>query len=155
VQHLGSYSLNFDGNRFSVRKPCGAQGFSGQSAKPNLEKLYVIGLEDRLVYVGCTSQPMAARLRYGTKSNGAGYAGYAWRDSEIPYCLNIWSFPNESKMFVETVEAEVVYLIRKNGQWPDGQTEIHFHASQEEHRAAAAEIFQRLNSGDLSSGSRL
>jgi hypothetical protein len=154
VEYLGSYSLSFDGNKFSVRKVCGAQGFSGQLAKPNVEKLYVIGLQDELIYVGRTNRPMATRLRDGAKSNGAGYAGYAWRDSEVTHRLYIWSFPNESKRFVETVEAEVVYLIRKNGQWPRGQTEIHFHASHEEHRAAAAEIFQRLNSDYLSSGSR-
>lgn len=39
---------------------------------------------------------------------------------------------------LETVEAEVVFLIRQEyGQWPEHQTEIHFHRSSAEHRKLA------------------
>jgi hypothetical protein len=41
---------------------------------------------------------------------------------------------------IETVEAEVVFLIRSKGQWPLFQTEIHFHESSEQHRMIAAAI---------------
>ena len=43
---------------------------------------------------------------------------------------------------IETVEAEVVYLIRSAGQWPEFQTEIHFHPSTPVHRKVAEEIMQ-------------
>jgi hypothetical protein len=43
--------------------------------------------------------------------------------------------------FVETVEAEIAYLIRNiDGQWPEDQTEIHFHQSSEIHRCASLKI---------------
>ncbi len=42
---------------------------------------------------------------------------------------------------IETVEAEVVFLIRqRTDQWPKYQTEIHFHQSNNAHRAAAQAI---------------
>jgi hypothetical protein len=46
---------------------------------------------------------------------------------------------------IETIEAEVVFLIRAAGQWPTHQTEIHFHESNEEHRAIAHSIMARYN----------
>jgi hypothetical protein len=45
---------------------------------------------------------------------------------------------------LETVEAEVVFLIRCAGQWPRGQTEIHFHPSEKEHRDLAAKIVKLI-----------
>lgn len=45
---------------------------------------------------------------------------------------------------VETIEAEIVFLIRQmGGQWPAHQTEIHFHASESRHREAAETIARR------------
>lgn len=44
---------------------------------------------------------------------------------------------------VETIEAEVVFLIRQARQWPRFQTEIHFHESNDEHRRIAAKIASR------------
>jgi hypothetical protein len=41
---------------------------------------------------------------------------------------------------IETVEAEVVFLIRSAGQWPLHQTEIHFHLSTQVHRDIAATV---------------
>jgi hypothetical protein len=41
---------------------------------------------------------------------------------------------------IETVEAEVVFLIRNADQWPLHQTEIHFHPSTQVHREAAAAV---------------
>ncbi|WP_305809178.1 hypothetical protein, partial [Staphylococcus epidermidis] len=46
----------------------------------------------------------------------------------------------DSCLDIETIEAEVVYLIRQAGQWPRFQTEIHFHPSGDEHRQWALTI---------------
>ena len=43
-----------------------------------------------------------------------------------------------------TVEAEMVYLIRRSGQWPRFQTEIHFHPSEEHHRKVAKRLLKRV-----------
>ena len=42
---------------------------------------------------------------------------------------------------IETVEAEVVYLLRRRyRQWPEFQTEIHFHSSTAAHRKIARQV---------------
>ncbi|WP_208456081.1 hypothetical protein [Burkholderia ubonensis] len=46
-------------------------------------------------------------------------------------------------MDIETIEAEVVYLVRQAGQWPKFQTEIHFHPSSADHRQWASTIADR------------
>jgi hypothetical protein len=56
-----------------------------------------------------------------------------------PPLLGRPAFPQEPDD-IETVEAEVVYLIRAAGQWPAFQTEIHFHPSSPRHRELAEEI---------------
>ncbi|WP_224785366.1 hypothetical protein [Pandoraea pnomenusa] len=48
-------------------------------------------------------------------------------------------------MDIETIEAEVVYLIRQAGQWPKFQTEIHFHPSSAYHREWASTIAKRYD----------
>jgi hypothetical protein len=54
---------------------------------------------------------------------------------------------------VETIEAEIVFLIRQRGQWPSHQTEIHFHPSRPYHRKAAEAIVNRyLRSKKLAAG---
>jgi len=45
---------------------------------------------------------------------------------------------------METVEAEVAFLIRRAGQWPSGQTEIHFHPSEQMHRKLAEAVVQHV-----------
>jgi len=60
--------------------------------------------------------------------------------------LDVWCHedaPDNSTRDIETVEAEVVFLIRSGGQWPVHQTEIHFHASSERHREVAAQVMGR------------
>ena len=47
---------------------------------------------------------------------------------------------------IETVEAEVIFLIRQEyGQWPEHQTEIHFHPSRASHRIVAQRILTHFN----------
>jgi hypothetical protein len=59
--------------------------------------------------------------------------------------LDVWCHENAPSdnpcLDIETVEAEVVFLIRCAGQWPLHQTEIHFHPSGDVHRAVAKTIF--------------
>ena len=50
---------------------------------------------------------------------------------------------------IETVEDEVVFLIRSAGQWPKDQTEIHFHPSTDVHRAVARSIMARYGALSL------
>lgn len=74
----------------------------------------------------------------------SGYHGYAWRHALSTANLDIWCHRDppetDSCLDIETIEAEVVYLIRQAGQWPRFQTEIHFHPSGDEHRQWALTI---------------
>jgi hypothetical protein len=95
-----------------------------------------------------TRQPIRNRLRFGWNAEGAGgYYGYAWRDALTEAFLDVWCHddapPENPALDVETVEAEVVFLIRSAGQWPLYQTEIHFHPSSKKHRDVALRIMAR------------
>jgi hypothetical protein len=138
------YRLIFDSKSFRVISPNGGDKFFGR-ATSGLPKLYVVSADEIPVYVGVTRQSMRNRLHYGwTASGKGGYHGYAWRHQLTEAALDIWfdeDPPIDNPTFdMETVEAEVVHLIRCAGQWPKYQTEIHFHPSDEAHRAAAREI---------------
>jgi hypothetical protein len=110
-------------------------------------KLYAVVAEGHVVYVGITCQPMSSRFRYGFKADGRnGYHGYAWRNKHEKVSLYVWSAESDFTLLdIETIEAEVVFLIRKStGMWPACQTEIHFHQSKEAHRNAAADVMKAL-----------
>jgi hypothetical protein len=49
---------------------------------------------------------------------------------------------------METVEAEMVFLARRAGRWPEGQTEIRFHPSTTEHREIALTIWRGVTLTD-------
>lgn len=140
------YSLNFNAHSFEVTSDNGANTFSGlaTSTKP---KLYIFSIHEIPIYVGMTKQSIRNRLRMGWVADGrTGYHGYAFRNSVTEANLDIWSHENaphnESTLDIETVEAEVVFLIRIAGQWPQYQTEIHFHTSDDKHRNAAISILK-------------
>ncbi len=144
-----TYELSFDALKFSVRCPAGTAKFSGAVCS-RLPKLYVVSLNAWPIYIGVTKQPIRNRLRLGWSATGAnGYHGYAWRHKCTEATLDVWCHTDPGQkppeIDVETVEAEVVYLIRQHGQWPAFQTEIHFHRSDRVHRDAAAEIFGRYH----------
>lgn len=146
IEQLGRYKLSFDQNNFTVLCPRGTNKFSGL-ATSKLPKLYLISSEGKPIYVGITKQSVRNRLRLGWKATGAnGYHGYAWRRKLLAADLDLWCHrdPPEQRpcLDVETIEAEVVYLIRQAGQWPLFQTEIHFHASNDEHRQWASTIIE-------------
>jgi hypothetical protein len=114
----------------------------------------VVSVDDQPIYVGITRQRMQARLRIGWPATAQhGYHGYQWRREYPAAMLDVWyqldAPPGvEGMLEIETVEAEVVFLIRKTGQWPRWQTEIHFHESTTEHRAVAQAILNHYQHGE-------
>ncbi len=152
IERLGRYKLSFDNKRFTVQCPLGTDKFSGL-ATSDLPKLYVVSSNNQPVYVGITKQSIRNRLRFGWSATGKnGYHGYAWRSEMSEAVLDIWCHRDppveQACLDIETIEAEVVYLIRRAGQWPLFQTEIHFHASSEEHRLWASTILETFESGN-------
>jgi hypothetical protein len=138
------YRLTFDAENFSVVCPRGTPRFSGFAAS-DLPKLYIASVADWPIYVGVTKQRIRARLRMGWNADGQhGYHGYVWRNHHTEAVLDIWCHVDpqlaNSILDIETVEAEVVFLIRLAGQWPTSQTEIHFRPPTEVHREAARRI---------------
>ena len=105
-----------------------------------------------------------------------GYKGYLWRHYLKKATINIWILTLDGRdtaeleedpimklaikgdnkkrtkkrieeIIIETLEAEIVLLIqRKWGQWPEYQSEIHFHQSQDTHRDAARKIVNHYRS---------
>jgi len=144
IAEIGRYKLSFDADKFTVLCPRGTDKFSGLATSA-LPKLYIASVDEKPIYVGITKQSVRNRLRFGWNSDGkSGYYGYAWRHKFSEAHLDLWCHKDpptaNSCLDMETIEAEVVYLIRKAGQWPPFQTEIHFHPSNDEHRTAAADI---------------
>ncbi len=143
------YELTFDtekDNRCVVRCANGTARFSGLAAQ-KVAKLYVISRDNWPIYVGVTVQKMGTRLRLGFTAKGeSGYHGYAWRKLFKDAMLDVWcpSPPTGplTPRDAETIEAEIVFLVRQTGQWPLFQTEIHFHESNADHRRIAAEIMR-------------
>jgi hypothetical protein len=141
------YKLTFDAAGFRVACEKGTPRFSGvaTSKKP---KLYIVSVDDKPFYVGVTKQSLRNRLRFGWKATGkGGYYGYAWRHHLTEAFLDVWCQDDASAthrmLDIETLEAEVVFLIRCAGQWPLYQTEIHFHRSCTTHRENAAAVLAR------------
>jgi hypothetical protein len=137
------YQLTFTPEAFTVLCAKGTDKFSGL-ATSDLPKLYVVSIDNKPIYVGMTKQSIRSRLRLGWNAKGdSGYYGYAWRRGQSPAALDVWCHMDaidRKERDIETVEAEVVYLIRAAGQWPAFQTEIHFYPSSPRHRVVAAEI---------------
>ena len=141
------YKLSFTSASFAVLCQKGTAKFSGiaTSKKP---KLYIVSVDEKPIYVGVTKQSLRNRLRLGWNANGdSGYYGYAWRHHLVEANIDIWCHEDapdiNPSLDIETVEAEVVFLIRSAGQWPLHQTEIHFHPSTSAHRYIAASVMGR------------
>lgn len=141
------FKLTFDATAFVVTSAKGTAKFSGiaTSKKP---KLYIVSIDGEPIYVGVTRQSIRNRLRFGWNAAGkGGYYGYAWRHALTEAFIDVWCHDDASgknpALDIETVEAEVVFLIRCAGQWPTYQTEIHFHLSSKIHRDVAARIMSR------------
>jgi len=140
--------FKFKPDTFSVVSETGTAKFSGiaTSKKP---KLYIVSFDGKPVYVGVTRQPLRNRLRFGWNATGEhGYHGYAFRHVRAKEAfLDVWCHEDapvdKPALDIETIEAEVVFLIRCTGEWPAYQTEIHFHRSNQRHRDVASAIFAR------------
>ena len=138
------FALTFNARQFQVLAPGGGSKFRGRASNREA-KLYVFSFEGAPIYVGVTKQPMRARLRLGWNARGeSGYHGYAFRRTLKNADLDVWYFEGRHNvdplLDVETIEAEIVFLIRSLGQWPRFQTEIHFHASEPLHRELAGNV---------------
>jgi hypothetical protein len=131
---------------FTISDEKGSSKF-GHPVTSKVPKLYIVTVkgERAPIYVGVTRQSMHNRLRIGWTADGrGGYHGYKWK-GRTEVNLDVWcdltATDGKELKEIETVEAEVVFLIRQVcGQWPTDQTEIHFHASNEDHRRIAAEV---------------
>ena len=80
------------------------------------------------------TEPMGIMATLGAKKNHT-------------ICLHIWYLDGEDTKpaDLETIEAEVVFLYRQeSGQWPQEQTEIHFHPSSNIHRHCARQVVDAL-----------
>lgn len=147
-EDAGRYRLTLSPTSFTVLCPEGTDKFSG-NATSKLPKVYIVSADDGPpFYVGITKRPMRSRLRIGWSASGkSGYYGYAWRHRVSSANLDLWCDTDppakDPCLDAETIEAELVYLIRKAGQWPLHQTEIHFHPSTDAHRAWAARMVAR------------
>jgi hypothetical protein len=147
------------GRLFRIKDGAGKPKFS-KPATSNLPKLYTVTVEgqEAPIYVGITKQSMRTRLRLGCTADGkGGYYGYAWRHKHKQVVLDVWCdsapYKRNPMRNVETIEAEVVFLVRQIGQWPSQQTEIHFHPSKPYHRKAAEAIVNRyLKSKKIAAG---
>lgn len=93
------------------------------------QKIYIIKTtKDQIVYVGKTNQSLSNRLRQGLNpKKETGYHGYIWKENDEIYIYS-FTFKNLSDIEIEAIEAEIVFLIRREkDKWPEYQTEIHFH----------------------------
>ena len=59
----------------------------------------------------------------------------------------MWFFAKKDNGFIEAVEAEIAYLVRKNtNKWPEHQTEIHFNNSNDNAEKIAKQIYNKIKS---------
>ena len=137
------YTIRLKQQRVMVES--GKGRFASSASKPGF-KIYVVSNDSGILYVGHTKQRIRQRLNGGLhRPKRSGYHGYKWRSNRGPLTLDVWtSFPHSTtKRQLETVEAEVVYLVRRlDDQWPENQTEIHFHRSTGKLRRIAEKIYR-------------
>lgn len=128
--------------------------FSGPVLNSNTYKIYIIVHQHIIHYVGKTKQCIGDKFRQGfgvykkVKNGGekpSGYSGYKWisehLNSKQEIDLIVFDLHTEENRFAEAVEAEIVFLVRKEtDRWPECQNEIHFH-NIEEAKKVADEVF--------------
>lgn len=124
--------------------------FVARFSKPvtdNNFKIYILKSEDKILYIGTTKSSIKNRLRYGLTASGLnGYHGYKWKTFET-VLLYVFCFYDSDKMKIESVEAELAYIVRKEtGRWPESQNEIHFNNNFiPTGQLIAEKIFRQLN----------
>jgi hypothetical protein len=129
---------------FQLTSPTGKNHFE-KPVTEKKEKIYLIIKSRKIVYVGITKQPIGNRFRGGQNPiKNSGYHGYKWLAEDGKYKIVILMDFNGYD--TETIEAEIVFNIRKEeGQWPSGQTEIHFHNCGNHQKKLAKEIYYHIN----------
>jgi hypothetical protein len=131
--------------------------FSSPITKNKCPKIYILMINENIVYVGYTGQSVSNRLRSGINPKGAkGYKGYKWK-VQAQIKLFVFVFNQDLKgnqhkddesyiLLAEAVEAELVYKVRnETGRWPEFQNEIHFNnESLEKAKIIANEMFGKI-----------
>ena len=124
------FSLNLDQNRIlkivDLLTNTEIEKFSHPMTSSDY-KIYVVCDKKRILYIGTTKDPIKTRLRSGLTANGKnGYHGYKWKT--LPkVTLFLWNFPELDQDQIESVEAELAFVVRKmTNKWPEFQNEIHF-----------------------------
>ena len=114
------YDIEFTSKEIISKKIKGVKvEFSRPVTYKSAAKLYIVSVNQEPVYVGAAMKPIGRRLSAGLK----GTYKYKWKNQPI----RIWMLEGADKMAMETVEGEVVFLIRQQcDQWPKHQNEIHF-----------------------------
>lgn len=136
------YRINVKSNEIvSVLANDGTKHFISPVTKKG-KKIYLVGKNELVHYVGITKQPIGSRIRYGVKPNHkTGYHGYNWLKENGHHCLIIWTFKDDTD--TEAIEAEIVYFFRQQyDHWPRYQTEIHFHPTSKSERSLAKTILK-------------
>ncbi|MBW9066099.1 hypothetical protein JNB71_22585 [Rhizobium herbae] len=144
------FKINYTPNEKKILCERGTNKFSGLTSSKQ-PKLYIFSRDNKPIYVGATVRPMGERLRVGWQAQGeGGYHGYGFRLEGDAVDLDVWvdtdpvrerAEGKRSGSDIETIEAEVVYLLRhRNGQWPAFQTEIHFYQSDPDHHREAEKV---------------
>ena len=103
------------------------KSFHPRLAQSQVAKIYILKEGKTYLYVGTTIQSLQKRFRQGFTATGkTGYHGYKWKKKEKVQ-LFAWCLPGLSKIQIESIEAELAFLIReKTSKWPLAQNEIHF-----------------------------
>lgn len=121
------------------------KSFQKRLVKNGVSKIYIVKQENEFLYVGTTVQSLTARFRYGLNADGKkGYHGYKWKHKES-VDLYVWCFEALDKIQIESIEAELAFLIRdKTGKWPLSQNEIHFNNEFNEGREIALKMYEHI-----------
>lgn len=153
--------------RFELTIPAGLGGHttftlksigSLESLKADRRKIYIVKDGEDFLYVGEANTSIRTRFqrsftsyRFFIKNKKArgGYKGYKWighyaakKDHLLTIYVTIFDKTHDdNRKFVEAVEGELVFLIRKStGKWPHFQNEIHF-SNDETAENVAIQIF--------------
>lgn len=121
-------------------------------------KIYLVANGTEILYVGEAHTSIKERFRRSCtafnffinkdrKEARGGYKGNKWLDTEkntsrnlVVHVFVIDESYDTNRDFIEAIEGELVYLIRKNtAHWPEYQNEIHFH-----NELGAAEIAEGI-----------
>jgi hypothetical protein len=123
------YKCEIENNRVNPYELDGnkTETFKYPSTNAEKEKLYIVKSGSEFCYIGRTSRSISQRMYTGFHPHTkTGYHGYKWKHLKF---VEIFVYlTNLDNLGTETIEAELVYLIRiYTGKWPIYQTEIHFH----------------------------